>query len=117
MLHKYIYLRKHEAGGLAKDGADRPIIRQAVRNVYSNCTNLSFNNTAEDASSGINNKTVDVNGKERDWITLPGRKEHFGDLQHMVDNDLYDILLQKIKVRGLQTVMHGKQQANYGTAR
>ena len=47
------------------------------------------------------------------WVTLPGRREHFGDLQHMVDNDLYDMLLQKIKVPSLQTVMHGKQQASW----
>ena len=31
----------------------------------------------------------------------------------MVDNDLYDVLLQKIKVLSLQTVMHGKQQASW----
>ena len=88
MLHKYIFLQKESDGGLAKDDSDRPVIRQAVRNVYGNCTNPAFNNTAADTNSGINNLTVDGHGHERDWVTLPGRKEHFGDLQRMVDNDL-----------------------------
>jgi hypothetical protein len=113
MLHKYIHLQKEADGGLAKDDADRPIIRQAVRNVYTNCTNPNFNSSGVDTASGINNLTVDSHGHERDWITLPNRKEHFGDLQRMVDNDLYDILLQKIKVPSLQTVMHSKQQSSW----
>ena len=96
-----------------QNDADGPVIRQAVRNIYTNCTNPNFNSSGTDTVAGINNLTVDHHGKERDWVTLPNRKEHFGDLQRMVDNDLYDILLQKIKVPSLQTVMHGKQQSSW----
>ena len=83
MLHKYIFLQKESDGSLTKDDSDHPVIRQAVRNVYGNCTNLTFNNTAADTNSGINNLTVDAGGHECDWVTLPGQWEHFGDLQHM----------------------------------
>ena len=110
-------MQKESDGGLAKNDSDCPVIRQAVRNVYGNCTNLTFNNysTATDTNSGINNLTVNAGGDERDCMGHVARsaREHFGDLQHMVDNDLYDMLLQKIKVPSLQTVMHGKQQASW----
>ena len=61
--------------------------------MYGNCTSPTFSSTAADTNSGINNLTVDGHGHECDWITLPGRKGHFGDLQRMVDNDLYGVLL------------------------
>ena len=80
MLHKYIFLQKESDGGLAKDDGDRPVIRQAVRNVYGNCTNPAFSSTAAGSNPGISNLTVDAGGHERDWVTLPGRREHLSNL-------------------------------------
>ena len=30
-----------------------------------------------------------------------------------MDNDVYDVLLQQVRVKLLKTVLHGKQQASY----
>jgi len=56
MLHKYIFLQKESDGGLAKDDEDRPVIRQAVRNIYTNCTDPNH------SSIGGGGKCMDLMG-------------------------------------------------------
>ena len=80
-----------------------------VGRVCDNCCDPVFDDRATDTVNGISNVTVHpVTGAERNFPTLPGCRDMFGDLQMSIDLDLYYVLLAKCKVKSLEVQLHAK---------